>query len=627
MRTGSRIAGVLFLALLAASAVRASVEVDEEEIVFRLLGIEASRVFLAGDFNGWNPTVDLMTAGDGGFEIRLYLMPGRYRYRFVADGVSIADPDNPCRDAEGNSCFTLLERGGALEIALAASAGGAPAARGGDIVAASAIAAFARRRAVGASAEAGIRGTIGEAVELEGAAGLVAGSADEEDLRGQSFLLRAQAAYRFGDRSLRVFTRPDSIRAGGGDLLPILGRVGAYRYPAALFLRGASLDARLPLRLDGRIAYASRIRGYRSGLEAAVAPGDTAYRRALLDGDALIARIAGRLGRADVEALYRYDRRSLERRGDPAHGETEPAIGVNDEIRLRGFRAVASGDGGVSIEGGALFGKVERAERESESGYRMALRVSRDGERVDARVSCARTTIESRLAAAPAATRDALAGELAVEGGGLRTRAAAAIEIYGNEGRGERFRLAAQSFWLDGDEVACGDVPFLSAREVCEASASVEWNRELLDGLPWGNGLAAGVTRRASTGSGGPSLVEARLSSGVRLHDRATFLLDMRGASYRYGPARRDFVDAFLGVHGRIRSGCWLLIGCGVSPWDFDPWLFRYTAFGRERYLEERGVYDVYASAGEGAAVLRLLEAEEALAEEWNVTLRAGFTF
>lgn len=612
----------LFASLVASSPARASVDVDEEEIVFRLAGVEASRVYLAGDFNGWNPTVDLMTAGDGGFEIRLYLLPGHYRYRFVADGVSIADPDNPCRDDGGNSCFTLLDRGGALAIVLAET--GTTAAGGAErLSAASLVAAHAKRRDAGASAEAAVRGEIGGAVSLEGAVGLVAASADEEDLRGRSFLLRASAAYRFGDRTLRVFARSDSVAAGGGDLLPILGTVGAYRYPAGLFLRGASLDARLPLRLDGRVLYASRIRGYRSGLDAPIAPGDTSYRRALADDDALVARIAGRLGGADVEALYRYDRRPLE----PREPLSAAAGDRYDEIRIRGFRATAGGAEGLSIEGGALFGRVDREEREREGGHRMALGVSRDGERVEARVSFARTTIEDRVAAAPAATRDELAAAMAVDGGDVRLRASAGLEIYGSAGRGERFRLAASSFWLDGDDVGCGYLPFLSAREVYEAGVSLEWKRELLDGLPWGRGLAVEMKRRAATGSGAPVLDEAHLASGVPIVARATLLVDMRGAFYRYGPERRDFIDAFLGVHGRLFSGCWLLLGCGVAPWDFDPWLFRYTGHGRERYLEDRGVFEAYAAGGEREAVLRLLDAEEALAEEWNLTLQAGFTF
>ncbi|MDO9173077.1 MAG: glycogen-binding domain-containing protein, partial [bacterium] len=50
--------------------------------------------FLAGEFNGWNPTADRMEDpdGDGTFTKALTLAPGRYMYKFVVDGNWLADP-------------------------------------------------------------------------------------------------------------------------------------------------------------------------------------------------------------------------------------------------------------------------------------------------------------------------------------------------------------------------------------------------------------------------------------------------------------------------------------------------------------------------------------------------------
>ncbi len=94
----------------------ASIEVDEEEVVFRLVDPGAAKVFLAGDFNNWNPTMDSMVKRGGGWEVRLYLVPGRYRYVFVVDGKQIPDPDNPNRDAEGNTFFIFVEEDGVYDI-------------------------------------------------------------------------------------------------------------------------------------------------------------------------------------------------------------------------------------------------------------------------------------------------------------------------------------------------------------------------------------------------------------------------------------------------------------------------------------------------------------------------------
>ncbi len=54
------------------------------------------RVFLAGDFNAWDPAKRRMVrARDGSFRARLRLEPGIYHYKFVADGDWVHDPSHP----------------------------------------------------------------------------------------------------------------------------------------------------------------------------------------------------------------------------------------------------------------------------------------------------------------------------------------------------------------------------------------------------------------------------------------------------------------------------------------------------------------------------------------------------
>ncbi len=55
----------------------------------------ASEVFLAGTFNEWNPTGNLMEGPgeDGAWTLNLTLVPGEHRYKFVADGNWIHDPN------------------------------------------------------------------------------------------------------------------------------------------------------------------------------------------------------------------------------------------------------------------------------------------------------------------------------------------------------------------------------------------------------------------------------------------------------------------------------------------------------------------------------------------------------
>jgi 1,4-alpha-glucan branching enzyme len=54
-------------------------------------------VYLAGEFNGWRPDLDLMSDedGDGIWTITYKLAKGTYQYKFVADGSWYQDPNNP----------------------------------------------------------------------------------------------------------------------------------------------------------------------------------------------------------------------------------------------------------------------------------------------------------------------------------------------------------------------------------------------------------------------------------------------------------------------------------------------------------------------------------------------------
>lgn len=48
---------------------------------------EANEVFVAGDFNGWDPTATPMKRHkEGLWKAKLKLKPGRYEYKFLADG-------------------------------------------------------------------------------------------------------------------------------------------------------------------------------------------------------------------------------------------------------------------------------------------------------------------------------------------------------------------------------------------------------------------------------------------------------------------------------------------------------------------------------------------------------------
>jgi 1,4-alpha-glucan branching enzyme len=66
-------------------------------VTFTVRAESGSKVFLAGSFNGWDPTAKEMAdkKGDGVFTATLSLPAGDHQYKYVIDGTWCADPENP----------------------------------------------------------------------------------------------------------------------------------------------------------------------------------------------------------------------------------------------------------------------------------------------------------------------------------------------------------------------------------------------------------------------------------------------------------------------------------------------------------------------------------------------------
>lgn len=94
----------------------AGVRMSDDEVVFTLRAPNATVVYLVGDFNNWNATVEPMPRSGDRFEISLFLVEGTYRYKFVVDGRWIVDPENVGSDPQEGSPLVLFERGGVLML-------------------------------------------------------------------------------------------------------------------------------------------------------------------------------------------------------------------------------------------------------------------------------------------------------------------------------------------------------------------------------------------------------------------------------------------------------------------------------------------------------------------------------
>jgi len=78
-----------------------------KRVAFSVRAKGGSKVFLAGSFNGWNPTAKEMVdkAGDGIFTANVNLSAGMHEYKFVIDGIWCADPE--CSEWVQNDHGTL----------------------------------------------------------------------------------------------------------------------------------------------------------------------------------------------------------------------------------------------------------------------------------------------------------------------------------------------------------------------------------------------------------------------------------------------------------------------------------------------------------------------------------------
>ena len=81
---------------------KAKPKTKTKKVEFELYLPDAERVFLAGDFNNWDVvSLPMKKGADGFWEATIDLTPGRYEYRFWANGAWYDDPiahdmiDNP----------------------------------------------------------------------------------------------------------------------------------------------------------------------------------------------------------------------------------------------------------------------------------------------------------------------------------------------------------------------------------------------------------------------------------------------------------------------------------------------------------------------------------------------------
>ena len=83
---------------------------SSKSVVFSVHAEKGKAVYVAGQFNDWNPTAKKMAykARAGLYTATLKLTPGSYEYKFVIDGTWCADPENVNAVANDQGTFNSV---------------------------------------------------------------------------------------------------------------------------------------------------------------------------------------------------------------------------------------------------------------------------------------------------------------------------------------------------------------------------------------------------------------------------------------------------------------------------------------------------------------------------------------
>ena len=86
----------------------AAKKITTKNVLFTVHADKGKAVYVAGEFNKWNPTAKKMTFKAGVYSATLKLAAGTYQYKFVIDGTWCADPENANAVANDQGTFNSV---------------------------------------------------------------------------------------------------------------------------------------------------------------------------------------------------------------------------------------------------------------------------------------------------------------------------------------------------------------------------------------------------------------------------------------------------------------------------------------------------------------------------------------
>lgn len=78
------------------------------EVTFTFHAEKGKSVYLAGDFNAWDPTAKKLAFKGGVYTTTVKILPGDHQYKFVVDGTWCADPENVNAVANDQGTFNSV---------------------------------------------------------------------------------------------------------------------------------------------------------------------------------------------------------------------------------------------------------------------------------------------------------------------------------------------------------------------------------------------------------------------------------------------------------------------------------------------------------------------------------------
>ena len=79
-----------------------------KNVTFTVHADKGKAVYVAGEFNKWNPTAKKMAYKAGIYTATVKLVAGTYQYKFVIDGTWCADPENANAVANDQGTFNSV---------------------------------------------------------------------------------------------------------------------------------------------------------------------------------------------------------------------------------------------------------------------------------------------------------------------------------------------------------------------------------------------------------------------------------------------------------------------------------------------------------------------------------------